>query len=636
MSLSAWKGPKTRRRITSLALVLFLVAVAVLFRHPLIGWFTGKSMGGDEGAATAVQTGAYAITAKLDPDPPQQRGNALVLEVKDATGAAVDDATVEVYFDMPAMGAMSEMKGGANVAHEKGGRYRATFDLPMAGSWTLKSSVEGPKGKATQDFTFTVGSKGLAAGRSSGGASAMTTGSMSDAGGSTGAIDHYTCSMHPSVRQSAPGKCPICGMDLVAVTKEQQEQGVVMIDAVRRQLIGVRTAPVTSGPMRTSFHALGRVSYDEAALTDVSLKVRGWITKLSVNETGQRVVRGQTMFTLYSPELYNAEQDFLLATRVSNGTRVSDAGPRVEGLGGAARQRLRLLGVSEAQIDAIAKNGAPLESLPFASPASGFVIEKNVVEGASVEPGMRLYRLAALGKIWVEADVYEADLASVSVGQPAQVDLDYRPGQSYEGRVGYVYPTIDPKTRTGRLRIVLANRDLDLRPGMYANVSLSKDLGTRVQVPAVAVVYTGPRRIVFVDLGDGRFRPQEVQLGVEADGMYEVLSGLEPGNVVATSGVFLIAAEARITTAAKYWEKTSEADSRTGTEPPAMHTHDALAVPISRAATPSPPARSGPQTAPAPSATAAGFTCPMHPEVQSATPGKCPSCGMDLVPKVSP
>jgi RND family efflux transporter MFP subunit len=649
MTLSRWKTPKTRRLITSLALVLLLVTVAVFFRHPLIGWFTGKSMGGNEGAATAVQTGAYAITASLDPDPPQQRGNALVLEVKDAAGAAVDDATVEVFFDMPAMGAMSEMKGGAKVAHEAGGRYRATFDLPMAGSWTLKSSVEGPKGKASQDFTFTVGSKGLAVGRGSGGASAMTTGAMTDGGGPTGAIDHYTCSMHPSVKQNAPGKCPICGMDLVPVTKEQQEQGVVMIDAVRRQLIGVRTAPVTSGPMRTSFHALGRVSYDEAALTDVSLKVRGWITKLSVNQTGQRVARGQTLFTLYSPELYNAEQDFLLATRTSSSANSansasasstggsSDAGTRVEGLGGAARQRLRLLGVSDAQIDAIAKNGAPLESLPFASPASGFVIEKNVVEGASVEPGMRLYRLAALDKVWVEADVYEADLANVRVGQPAQVSLDYLPGQVIDGRVGWVYPYLDPKSRTGRVRIVLTNKDLDLRPGMYANVALTKDLGVRVQVPSAAIVYTGPRRIVFVDLGDGRFKPQEIQIGVEANGMYEVLSGLDAGAVVATSGVFLIAAEARISTAAKYWEKTSEADGGTETEPPGMHmhTHDVPSLPEP----PAPPAPPAMRPAPAPAVStsppSAAFTCPMHPEVQSATPGKCPKCGMDLVPKGS-
>ncbi len=364
-------------------------------------------------------------------------------------------------------------------------------------------------------------------------------------------IDHYTCSMHPSVNQKGPGKCPICGMNLIPVTKEQQVEGVIVIDPQRRQLIGVRTAPVTLGPMKSAFRAIGHVSYDESALADVSLKVRGWITKLYVNETGQRVARGQTLFDLYSPELYNAQQDFLLAAGPVGGL---DAGTRVAGLASAARQRLRLLGMTDAQIDAIAKRGTAMESVAFAAPESGFVIEKDVVEGASVEPGTRLYRIGALDKVWVEAEIYEADLANVRVGQRADVTLDYLPGRSFDAKVAYVYPELDPKSRTGRVRIELANQDLDLRPGMYANVALSADLGSRVQVPASAVVYTGPRRIVFVDLGEGRFKPQEVRVGAESEGMYEVQGGLKPGDVVATSGVFLIAAEARIGTAAKYWD----------------------------------------------------------------------------------
>jgi membrane fusion protein, copper/silver efflux system len=390
------------------------------------------------------------------------------------------------------------------------------------------------------------------------------TGPFRTASSAAGAhIDHYTCSMHPSVRQSGPGKCPICGMDLIAVTTAQQEQGVVAIDEARRQLIGVRTAPVVLAPMRRSFRAVGHVTYDESALTEVNLRVRGWITTLRVDRTGQRVARGQTLFTLYSPELYNAQQDFLLATNGGGGSASPDGRSRVEGLARAARQRLRLLGMSDAQIDAIAKSGVAAESVAFASPASGFVIEKDVVEGASVEPGARLYRIAALGKVWIEADVYEADLANVRVGQRADVTLDYLPGRSYEAKIAYVYPYVDPKARTGRVRIELANEDLELRPGMYASIELGADAGTRVQVPAAAVVYTGPRRLVFVDLGEGRFKPQEIQVGGEANGMVEVLEGLRPDDLVATSGVFLIAAEARISTAATYWESTSSAPAAT-------------------------------------------------------------------------
>ena len=437
-------------------------------------------------------------------------------------------------------------------------------------------------------------------------------------------IDHYTCSMHPSVKQAGPGKCPICGMDLVPVSKQQQSEGVVIIDEGRRQLIGVRTSAVIEGPLRSSFHAVGHVAYDESAFTDVNLKVKGWITKLLVNETGQRVARGQTLFTMYSPELYNAEQDFLLANRGTGmGSTEDDAGaPRAASFARAARKRLNLLGLSDAQIDAVAAKGEPQESTAVPSPASGFVIEKDVVEGASVDAGMRLFRIAALNKVWVEADVYEADLAHVRVGQPAKVTLDYLPGRGYDATVSYVYPYLETGARTGRVRIELANKQLELRPGMYASVELASDMGSRVQVPAAAIVYTGPRRLVFIDLGAGRFRPQEVHVGTEADGMYEVLEGLKAGDMVATSGVFLIAAEARISTAAKYWD-SEPADSADAGASPAMGAQQGAMQPDPR-----PQMKMSAPT----KASDAGFTCPMHGSVEQAGPGKCPVCGMDLVP----
>jgi Cu(I)/Ag(I) efflux system membrane fusion protein len=384
------------------------------------------------------------------------------------------------------------------------------------------------------------------------------------AGGLPGEVDHYTCSMHPSVKEAAPGRCPICGMDLIAVTREQQQDGVVMIDDVRRQLIGVRTDPVVLAPMRKDFRVVGHVTYDESSLADVNLKVHGWITKLYVNETGQKVTRGQTLLSLYSPELYNAEQDFLLA---SQGAATPPGTPRngpdrTATLARAARMRLHLLGLEDAQIDALATQGTPPESVPIAAPASGFIIEKNVVEGAAVDAGMRLYRIAALTRVWIEAQVYEGDLAHVHTGQPASVTLDYLPGRSYDAKVAYVYPYLDPQTRTAQVRLELANKDLDLKPGMFASVTLGADLGPRVQVPSAAIVYTGPRRLVFVDLGHGRFRPEEVSVGAESSGMYEVLSGLRPGDQVATSGVFLIAAEARISTASRYWDSSGSPPKR--------------------------------------------------------------------------
>jgi membrane fusion protein, copper/silver efflux system len=441
-------------------------------------------------------------------------------------------------------------------------------------------------------------------------------------------VAYYTCSMHPSVKQQAPGKCPICGMDLIPVTKAAQQQGIVQLDEARRQLIGVRTERVIEGPMQRTFRAVGHVTYDESAMTDVNLKVHGWITKLFVGQTGQKVTRGQPLFMLYSPDLYSAQQDFLLANQ---GTTVTPGNGgtlpnRMEMLSRAAHQRLRLLGLAEAQIDQLAKKGVPSESISIPSPASGFIIEKNVVEGASVEAGARLFRIAALNKVWVEAEIYEADLPQVHVGQSANVTLDYVPDRAYAAKVAYVYPYLDPAARTGRIRVELGNKELELRPGMYASVTLASDPAPRVQVPASAIVYTGPRRLVFVDLGEGRFRPQEVRVGSEANGMYEVLSGLSPGDSVATSGVFLIAAEARIGTAATYWDKAPE------TPVPAAELKPPQLAPSGVVTAPDPAKPKATPPAPKPATPGAVFTCPMHPEVQSASPGQCPKCGMNLEP----
>ena len=623
-----------KRWLGTLIFIGVLGGAAVVFRVPLVAWFTGKSVGNSQGAFVTARASGFALRAALDPDPPAMEGNALVLEVRDASGKPVDDAKVEVLYDMPAMGAMSEMKGSASIEHQGEGRYRAKFDLPMGGSFALKTSVVAPSGSAKQDFTITVGNKGLAVlggGGSATGKSPMASGSASSGAmaSDANAVDHYTCSMHPSVKEHDPGTCPICGMNLIPVTKEQQEQGVVMIDEARRQLIGVRTGTVIEGPMQRSFRAVGRVTYDESKLTDVTLKVGGFITKLLVSRTGQRVKAGQTLFTVYSPDLFSAEQDFLLASQNVGATTSAGAAPsRTEMLSRAARMRLKLLGLGDGEIEALGRRGAPSENIGFPSPASGFVIEKDVVDGAAVEAGMRLYRIAALDKVWVEAEVYEADLPHVHVGQAATVTLDYLPGHSYEATVSYLYPFLDPMARTGKVRVELANKELELRPGMFASVALASNPKPSVQVPAAAVVYTGPRRLVFVDLGEGRFRPQEIHVGTEADGMYEVLDGLKAGDQVATSGVFLIAAEARISTAAKYWEKSPEArESATGAS--MDDSHDSMKADMHGAAAPSAAAARSSKLP----ARDMVWSCPMHPEVQSDKPGSCPKCGMNLEPK---
>lgn len=369
--------------------------------------------------------------------------------------------------------------------------------------------------------------------------------------GSSAEVTRYTCSMHPSVQAHEPGLCPICGMELVAITLHEDHSTVVQIDEGRQKEIGVRTEKVTKGPLALDVRAVGKLAYDESRLTDVVLKVDGYISGLRVTAMGQPVRKGETLFQVYSPELFAAQQDYLLAR--SSREALGGAGKGDE-LIRAAETRLGLLGLTRAQIDSLATSGKPIEKLAFASPASGAVIEKNVVEGAMLKAGDRILRLAALDKIWVEADLFEADFAHVTKGQAATVSLSYVTDRTFEGQVTFVYPYVDPSARTGRVRIELPNAGLELKPDMYANVTFHVALGERLQIPTSAIMYTGPRKLVIVDLGGGRMQPREVKIGAQTAERAEVVSGLEEGEAVVTAANFLVAAESRLRSSGTFWK----------------------------------------------------------------------------------
>jgi Cu(I)/Ag(I) efflux system membrane fusion protein len=390
-------------------------------------------------------------------------------------------------------------------------------------------------------------------GETAGGQTAEPPGSAGARRAAPGAIAYYTCSMHPSVRRHGPGTCPICSMDLTPVTVEELETGAITIDAGRRQLIGVRTGFVTRGPLAVSVRAVGLVRYDETRLADVSLKYQGWVRSLAVNQTGQPVRAGEQLFTLYSPDLYAAQEEYLTALAAQRAARAGASPERADYLVAAARRRLRLWDIADTQIAELGRRGSPWEAIPILSPATGFVIEKNVVEGAAVEPGARLYRTAALDPVWVEAEVYESELGLVAVGQPATITVPSEPGRRMPASVTFVYPYLDPRTRTLRVRLEVPNADLTLRPDMYVDVQLTTSLGERLIVPESAVLYAGPRRLVFVDLGEGRLEPREIEVGAKGEGGYEVLTGLDEGERVVVSGTFLVAAESRLKTAAESW-----------------------------------------------------------------------------------
>lgn len=367
-------------------------------------------------------------------------------------------------------------------------------------------------------------------------------------------VAYYTCAMHPSVRSAVPGNCPICGMKLTAVTRREADSGVIIIDAERRQTIGLRTAPAERRPFSATVRTAGRITYDESRLTDVTLKLRGWIGELYVDSPGQRVEKGETLFTLYSPEVYAAQQELLSAAASQASARQGNAPGRADYLIDAARRRLRLWDIPDAHIQKILTTGKASERVPIPAPASGHVVEKNVVAGATVEPGARLYRIADLDRVWVEADVYESDLALLAPGDPVTVRMPYAPGGVLEGEIAFVYPYLDGATRTGRIRAEIANPKLALRPDMYVDVEIEKQLGEALVVPSDAVLYAGERQFVFLDLGEGRLAPRAVRVGRKSDDWVEVLDGIAAGDSVVTSGNFLVAAESRLKLDMEHWK----------------------------------------------------------------------------------
>lgn len=355
-------------------------------------------------------------------------------------------------------------------------------------------------------------------------------------------ISHWTCPMHPSVHEAHPGKCPICGMTLVPVKKGEAKSGAVRVDPQRLQQIGVRFATAQRAPLVRTVRALGRVTWDETKLVDIAPKVRGFVRDLRADALGARVRKGDILFSIYSPELYAAQTEYLQALRSSNGA-----------LRMAARSRLRLWDVADVDVGGIEQRMLASEALPVRAPVSGVLVEKNVVDGAAFEPGTRLFRIAPVDRIWVEAEVYASDLALVKVGQKATITAPYLPGRALEARVAYLLPALASETRTARVRLELANGDLALRPEMYVDVALHADLGERLVVPASAVIVAGERRVVFVDRGDGRLEPRTVTTGATGEDTIEIASGLEAGERVVASGNFLIGAESRIQSALEQW-----------------------------------------------------------------------------------
>ena len=326
-------------------------------------------------------------------------------------------------------------------------------------------------------------------------------------------------------------------------------RGEVSIDPRRQQLIGVRTAPVRRSSVAPEIRATGIVRYDERRQAEITTRVDGWIRDLHVDYTGAPITRGQVLFTLYSPELVAAQNEFLLAVRgraQAAGAQVGSVRDYSERLVQAARERLLRWDLSEQDLQELERRGRAAETIPFRAPAAGIVVEKMAVQGMRVIAGQTLYRLADLSVVWVEADVYEQDLAQIRIGQSASVTLDAYPGEPFAGRATYIYPTVAEQTRTGKVRFEFPNRGGRLKPGMYATVQLAGRAATALTIPADALLDTGSEQLVFVARGEGYFEPRRVKAGRRTEEGVEILDGLKEGEQVASGATFFLDSESQL------------------------------------------------------------------------------------------
>src|SRR5213594_3635190 len=327
----------------------------------------------------------------------------------------------------------------------------------------------------------------------------------------------------------------------------------VELSPERMQSIGVRTGQIEYRNIDSDIRATGNVDVDERRLAYIQTRYPGWVKDVLINATYQFVKKGDALFTIYSPELVASQQEYLLAR--ANAQRVSRSS--VEGVSSgadtlyhSARERLLQWNMSESDISDLEASGKPLANFTFTSPVSGYVIERMVLPNAYVQPEMRLYTIADLSSVWVNAQVFQEDAGKLKPGDPAEVTVDAYPNRTFHARVEQVLPQIDPATRTLRVRLKMPNPNLLLKPGMFVNVRLSAPLGRQLFVPASAVLQGGTRQVVFVARGQGSFEPREVQLGTRTDGGFVVLKGLHAGDTVATSANFLIDSESQLQAAA--------------------------------------------------------------------------------------
>ncbi|KPA16959.1 hemolysin D [Candidatus Magnetomorum sp. HK-1] len=362
----------------------------------------------------------------------------------------------------------------------------------------------------------------------------------------------FTCGMHPWIISEEAGNCPICGMKLTpkrdndSLEKESSSiDGVnVSIDPVVRQNMGIRLGSVQKAPAIHTIRTYGHITFDETRVSRVSPKTSGWYEKLYVDFTGQAVKKGDPLLEIYSPELLTAQEEYLSAYRNSKRLKGRDDNDFLK----SARRRLLYFGVAKKEINAIERSGKVNKTIIIRSPFTGVVTQKNVVQGDYVKAGMTIYTIVDLTTVWVEAHIYEYEVDQVHVGQQAEMKLPYHPGKIFTGKITYIYPYLQQKTRDVVVRIVFSNPKLVLKPDMYADVYIKTHLEQEgLMIPLESVIRSGERNLVFVKISQGTFSPRAVTMGKTLDNhMVQIYNGLKAGEQVVISGQFLLDSESKL------------------------------------------------------------------------------------------
>ena len=477
----------------------------------------------------------------------------------------------------------------------------------------------------------------------------------------------YTCGMHPDIIESEPGTCPICGMNLTPIKSknsnskngsdkgkimywrapmnpneiydspgksqmgmdlvpvyenESSDEGVVTVDGSILQSMNVKMEFVKSRKLNSIIYTNGIVTTDERKEFIISSKLNGWIEKLYVNFVGQKVTKGQKLMEIYSPELVAAQQELITALKFKETSSSKTSDNLVQN----AIRKLELLDIAKSEIDAIIKSKQTKKYIPLYAPSNGTVLVKEVVEGQKITPNKQLMAIADLSDLWIKADIYESELGAIKVGTDTEITFNYSPGKVYKGKITFIYPTVDPVTRTVSVRIDIQNKNAELKPAMFGNVKIIGEGSAKTpSVPETAVIRSGKKNIVVLGLGEGKFKPVEVTLGNYSDGFYQVIKGLKLNDKIVTSGQFMLDSESSLRSAVKLFSSSNakeiEDHNMTDEEMKNMDSEKVDSI-----------VREGIINVEAIDADGDGkvFQDPMDWNVISDKDGRCPVCGMFL------